>query len=138
MKKLIGVFLFAAVIGSVSNLFAGDFCTDFGIGSLCLPIASGVDGAFGYDFKGHRSQGLGETKVGSVKVTSTSQLVLKAGGITTENGKGAPFLGFDYEIKGIENPIPGITTIHPGVYGGHDFHTNEWFYGLKASIPVFN
>lgn len=134
MKRLIlGLAILLACAGVAR---ADSVCTDWGTFNLCLPVSTGVDAAFGYDFEGHRSQGLAETPWAKWKVIDKGILVFQAGGITSEDGKGAPFLGADYELNGIENPIPGVTSIRPGVYGGKDFHTNEWFYGIKASIPI--
>lgn len=126
----------AILLASVGALKAESICTDWGTFNLCLPVSTGIDAAFGYDFRGHQSQGLAETGFAKLSVTKTSLLVFKAGGITTEKGKGAPFVGVDYELNGISNPIPGFASIRPGIYGGKDFHTNEYFYGVKASIPI--
>jgi hypothetical protein len=135
MKKLAIIVAFI-ILALVKPAFSEEkFCADLGRFEACVPIASGLSGAFGYDFRGHRSQGLGETKVGSVRVTKTSKLLLKAGIVTSDDSKGAPFAGFDYELESIENPIPWIT-IQPGLYGGKDFRNGDWFYGFKASIPV--
>lgn len=126
----------AILLAGAGGARAESICTDWGTFNLCLPVTTGVDAAFGYDFRGHQSQGLAETGFAKWKVTEQGVVVFKAGGITTDNGKGAPFLGADYELAGISNPIPGFASIRPGVYGGKDFHTNEWFYGVKASMPI--
>lgn len=134
IKKITLALVF--IVGVGGWVKADPFCTDWGTFNICLPIASGVDAAFGYDFRGHRSQGLGETPFGSWSITPGSKLVAKVGGVTSQDSTGAPFLGLDYELKGIQNPIPGIASINPGIYGGRDFHTNEDFWGVKFSIPI--
>lgn len=132
MKKMLFVALF--LITGVGQ--AEEMCTDLGRFNLCLPITTGVQGAFGYNFKGHEMQGLAETSFGRLSLTETSMLVFKAGGITSENSVGAPFVGLDYQLKGAVNPIGGVLNISPGIYGGYDFDLDEYFYGVKASIPI--
>lgn len=134
MKKILGCIAIFMAMAGVAR--AESICSDWGTFNVCLPVSTGVDAAFGYDFRGHKSQGLAETGFAKWRATPSSLLVFKAGGITTDNGKGAPFIGVDYELNGITNPIPGVSSIQPGVYGGKDFHTNEYFYGIKASIPI--
>lgn len=136
MKKIItGIALFVAMAGVAHS---AEICTDWGTFNACVPVTTGVSASFGYDFKNHHSHGLAETGFAKWRVASQGVLVFKAGGITTENGKGAPFLGVDYELSGVSNPIPGIMAIQPGIYAGHDFHANEDFYGVKASIPLIH
>lgn len=133
MKKLVFVvgWLFVSGIAKADN-----FCTDWGKVNVCLPIASGVEGAFGYDFKGKQSQGLGATPIAKWNVHANHYLTLKFGGVTTANGKGAPFLGLDYNVN-IPNPT-GINTITPGIYVGHDWHIHEDFYGVKFAVPIIS
>lgn len=136
MKKLIAVAIFVSAVGPRWAFADDSFCTDWSKFNLCIPVASGVDGAFGYDFKGHQSRGLAETKVGSMKINSYSRAIFKFGGVTSDDGKGSPFLGADYELNGIKNPIPILADIRPGFFGGKNFSNGEYFYGIKASIEV--
>src|SRR5205814_6144265 len=99
MKKLLMVLAVLLAGAGSGKAQIQNICTDWGQFNLCLPITSGIDAAFGYDFRGHRSQGLAETPFASWNMGLASKLVFKGGGITTDNGKGAPFLGADYELR---------------------------------------
>lgn len=131
MKKLIIVALLG--ISLASAVFADTFCTDWGKANLCLPIAKGVDTAYGYDFKGNQSQGLAETPIGVWHVQQDATLNLKFGGVISEFDRGSPFIGLDYAFT---NPISAFANINPGIYGGKNWVDGSYFWGLKASIQI--
>lgn len=136
MKKYLVAF--AVVISCTCFCKAETLSVNFGPVDVLLPIASGITGSYAYDFRKHASHGLAETPFGDLRLNDTSKIVFKFGAMTTDENKGAPTLSADYELKSINNQVLGITSINPGIFYSHDFRLNQDYFGLKASIPVFN
>lgn len=136
MKKIIKMLLLVSAIALPSLAKADPLCTDWGLNlNLCLPLSS-LQGAYGYNLnaKEKGSQALLETTV----VTIKDRIAITFGGAKTSGEAMAPYVSATY---GIANPIKQegnpLSWIRPGVYGGKNFNSREWIYGLKASVDVF-
>lgn len=130
IKKLL---IFAVLLSCATFAKADPFCTDWGKVNVCVPIARGVDSAYGFDFKGDQSQGLVETPIGVWNIKNDQKINLKFGGVISEFDKGSPFFGFDYAIQ---NPMSMFIDINPGIYGGKNWTDGSYFWGIKASIQI--
>lgn len=128
MRKLL---IAGLLLGCVSVARSDSLNPNFGPLTLHLPFQN-VNATYLYDLIGRQSLVGAETPLATIwKIDVT------AGAVTSISGEGTPFVGFNLDIP---NPAPQYTAlaaIHPGVFGGRDFRTNDWMGGLKASINIF-
>lgn len=66
-------------------------------------------------------------------------LQITGGAVTTveSDAAGTPFLGVHVAIPNpLENFVP-LASFNPGLFGGRNFRTDEWMFGIKASLGLF-
>lgn len=129
MRKIL---IAIALVAMASICRAETLCTDWGSFNLCVPITTGVETAYGYDFKGKQSQGLASTAFGYWNVNKLGKFDFQFGGVASEFNRGAPFIGVGYRSDADANPI--LSQVHFGAYGGRNWNDGINFYGLKAAI----
>ena len=135
MKKIIfavllltGLCLEAKADGNPSILW------DLGSVKINIPFTA-VDAVALWDLRSKTGLGGGQTPIASL-VPLKFNLVI--GGVTSTEGVGTPYVGIEW--GGVPNPTSqwfALESLHPGLFGGRNFHTNEYLYGIKASINIF-
>lgn len=141
MKKLI---VSLAILGSLvfsyktakADTSNATIYVNLGAVKFYLPVASGANATYLWDFNNKKSLVGTETPVVSYK-----QFTLTGGAVTTLDGQGAPFARVYYTIP---NPLDAFTTAfndyHLGAFGGRDFTVggkSAWIYGIAASKTLW-
>lgn len=129
MKKLL--LALALILAPLSLKAESKLFTNFGGLNIYIPLTQ-VDVIYQYDFVGKRSLVGGETNIASWK-----QLTFTGGAVTSVDGQGSPFLGMHLSLTNPAESFIPLANVHPGLFGGRDFHQNAWIFGIKASVNVF-
>ena len=132
MKKylLIALFLLSPIVAKADPtvLF------DFGIVKLNMPFTQ-VDVVALYDMRTKSGLVGGQTPLANVV---PMKINLVGGAVTSSDGQGTPYIGLEW--GGVPNPASqwfAIEQLHPGIFAGRNFHTDEYIWGLKASLSIF-
>lgn len=132
MRKLALIALFLGMAGVAkadpSVLF------DFGSVKVNVPFTQ-VDVVALYDIRDKAGLAGGQTALATLV---PAKIGLVAGAVTSTDGQGTPYIGLEW--AGIPNPASqwfAIESLHPGLFAGRNFHSNEYIYGLKASVSIF-
>lgn len=133
MNKLLLVI--AILLASVGVLPADEtnpsILWNFGSFNILVPFKI-VDAVYLWDFVGKKSMIGAETPIASYK-----RLQFVAGGVTSIDGQGTPFVGMHLLlVNPAENWIP-LSSFKPGLFGGRDFNQDAWVFGVKASVNLF-
>lgn len=107
---------------------------DFGAVKLNVPFTQ-VDVVALWDIKNKQGLAGGQTPLAFVV---PMKIGLVAGAVTSTEGSGTPYVGLEW--GGVPNPASSwfaIEQLHPGIFAGRNFHTNDYIYGIKASVSIF-
>jgi len=107
---------------------------DFGAVKLNVPFTQ-VDVVALWDIRNKQGLAGGQTPIATLV---PAKIGLVAGAVTSTDGQGTPYVGLEW--AGVPNPASmwfAIENLHPGIFAGRNFHTNEYIYGLKASVSIF-
>ncbi len=99
---------------------------------LTVPFKS-VDVVYLFDGLNQRSLVGGETTI----LTLWDKVSATAGGVTSLQGAGTPFLGFDIALGNVLDRYVNLGPLRIGGFGGRDFRARLWVAGLKASILLW-
>lgn len=136
MKKLIvAVFFFVTAIGAVRAdepvQVSDRILWDWGTFKVFVPFKT-INAVGLWDFVAKRSMVGGETPVAAL-----NKLQFVAGGVTSLDGQGTPFVGVHFRVLNpTENFVP-LASFSPGIFAGRNFRDNAWVFGIKASIGLF-
>ena len=129
MKKLIVAAVLVLGMCSVSK--AEDISVDFGSFSFHLPFST-VSASSLWDFKAKRGLVGAETPLASYKRVS-----MTGGAVTSLDGKGSPYVGVHFDLVNPTENFVSLAALHPGIFGGRDFHSGSYMVGLTLSSPLW-
>lgn len=131
MKKLL---LAVIVVAGMSISLRAEDNILFKVGSLnvLLPF-SDVSATYLYDGVAKQSLVGAETPL-----IEWHNLQLTGGAVTSIEGEGSPFIGVNLALTNPASRWVELGNIHPGIFGGRNFNTNEYICGFKASVSIFN
>lgn len=134
MKRLIASSLLVSGLFVTSVKAEPSILADFGVVKLNVPFTQ-VDIVALWDIRNKQGLAGGQTPVASI-VPMKIQLV--GGAVTSTEGAGTPYVGLEW--GGVPNPASqwfAIEQLHPGIFAGRNFNTNEYIWGIKASVSIF-
>jgi hypothetical protein len=99
---------------------------------LTVPFKT-ADVVYLYDGLNQRSLVGAETTI----LTLWDKVSATAGGVTSLQGAGTPFVGLDLALGNTLDRFVNLGPIRLGGFGGRDFRVRQWVAGLKASVLLW-
>lgn len=128
MKKML---IAALLLLAPLTAKAEDISFDFGSFALHVPFTT-VSASSLWDFKAKRGLLGAETPLASYK-----RISMTGGAVTSLDGKGSPYVGIHVDLVNPAENFVSLAALHPGIFGGRDFHSGSYMVGLTLSSPLW-